>query len=246
MKSPGGSRETKASLKCAQSGDSPLSAFSSLVHFLHSLLISSFPPLSLFVTFTTKTAHYAKEFVRLSRSKSLSRVASYCRRALPPFLHSLGQRREYFLLIADVKAKSFKPFGSFKRFPLECLISAGFHSSHARLLSQIEIECLNYLFAFARRSSSRASVPSFFPSLSGVGMKFISKQGRHSATSRFAISRFPGGKALRWIRNVCRRRTSSRFAERDNIFNKGIVSACVPSYYFTCIELYVPSSEHSV
>lgn len=115
-------------------------------------LLCILPPFSspsLFVTFTTKTAHYARKFVRLSRSKSLSRVASYCRRVLRVSA-SLDQWQEYFLLIADVKAKSFKPFGSFKRFPLECLISAGFHSSHARLLSRIEIECLGYLSVFAK------------------------------------------------------------------------------------------------
>lgn len=97
----------------------------------------------LFVTSTTKTAHYAKEFVQLSRSKSLSRVASYCRRVSSAFW---TQWRKYFLLIANVKAKSFKLCGSLKRFLFECLISAGFHSSHARLHSRIEIECLGYRF----------------------------------------------------------------------------------------------------
>lgn len=106
-------------------------------------IISS--PLCLFVTTSTKTVvHYAKErpIVPIKVSSESPHIAA----GFP--WHSLDRRREYFLLIADVKAKSFKPSGSFKR-SLYCLISAGFHSSHARLFSRIEIECLGYFPVFA-------------------------------------------------------------------------------------------------
>lgn len=114
--------------------------------------------------------HITLRNVRLSRSKSLANHLIL----LSGFLCILVQWREYFVLFANVKAKSFKPASSFKRF-LRCLIFAGFHSSHARLLSRIEIECSGYLVAFARS----LCVTPFRPAT--VRLKFISKQDRHSA-----------------------------------------------------------------
>jgi len=60
---------------------------------------------------TTKRARYTKEFVRLSPIKVDSRQSPHIAIGLSPFLHSLGQRREYFLLIADVKAKTLSRAG---------------------------------------------------------------------------------------------------------------------------------------
>jgi len=104
------SRETKASLKCAPE------RWQSPVFVVLSRTVSINPILSLCYSLlpTTKTAHYAKEFVQLSRSKSLSRVASYC---LWVPLHSGHNGRNISCSSRNVKAKSFKLMQVSQAFP---------------------------------------------------------------------------------------------------------------------------------
>lgn len=121
---------------------------------------------------TTKTAHYAKEFVQLSRSKSLSRVASYCRRVPSAFWTRLAG---IFLAHREtLKLSLFKLVRVSQAFPFRVpdLCRIPFKSCKTPL-SRIEIECLGYLFAFA---TTLVSCP-FSP------MKFISKQGARSAAN---------------------------------------------------------------
>jgi len=112
----------------------------------------SHPSLCYLLLPTTKTAHYAKECPIVSIKVSLS-----SRLILPSgFVRILDAAAGIFLAHRETLKLSLSNLcGSLKRFLFECLISAGFHSSHARLLTRIEIECLGYLFAFATTLVSR-------------------------------------------------------------------------------------------
>lgn len=193
----------KASLKCApERRQSPLFAVLSRAVSINPILSLCYSLLP-----TTKTAHYAKEFVQLSRSKSLSRIASYCRR-VP--LHSGRNGGNISCSSRNVKAKSFKLVRVSQAFPFRVsdLCRIPFKSCKIPLVNWNRMPRLLF------RLCNDPRLASVFPFAWNLPLNKAYIFCRECLDLRFLIRE---AKILRQIKSVCRYKLFFFFAQQSRI-----------------------------